>query len=190
MGLIGGLLGESNPDLKIVGLDPGTKAIIDQQTKNAVTGPGAVADKMNAGVRDAGMQPQQTPDQLQARASQTGEDPASLKAIRNQYMKTAGDAVGGIVRANQANSAITQSNWMNQAVRNQLAQQQVQTQNFELMTKAMNDADMARAQVLSNILGVGGMAAGMYAAGPHGPKAPPSNSRPMAASNIDTDFIA
>jgi hypothetical protein len=172
MGLLDSLLGGSGPDLKVVELDPGTQALINQQSKNAQAGPGAIADKMNAGVREAGNQAQATPDQTQSRAAQTGEDTAGLQAIRNQYMKTAGDAVGGIVRQNQANAAVQQGQLLNQAARSRLAQQQVATQNYEMMTQAMNAADQARAQVLSNVLGVGGMAAGMYAAGPAGAKKP------------------
>jgi hypothetical protein len=166
MGLIDGLLGGGGgPDLKIVPLDPGTQNLINNQVKNANVSTGEIASKMNAGVQDAGNQAMQTSDGLNQRAAQTGESAGSLQAIRNQYNKYAGDAVGNVVRSNQANAAMTRANWQNQAARNAIAQSQVQTQNYEMMTQAMNAADAARAQVLSNVLGVGGMAAGMYLGG-------------------------
>jgi exosome complex RNA-binding protein Csl4 len=134
----------------------------------------------------------QTNDQANARSAQTGENSTGLQAIRNQYNKVAGDAVGGIIRQNQNNAAIQKSQWQQQAARSAIAQQQVQTQNYEMMTNAMNQADMARAQVLSSILGVGGMAAGMYAGSHHSrpPSAPRAPGGQMSASNMDTDFIA
>lgn len=186
MGLLDSILGGSGPSLNIVPLDSGTQGLIKGQVDRATAGPGAIAEKANAGVREAGAQAQATPDQTNQRAAQTGEGSAGLSAIRNQYMKTAGDAVGGIVRSNQANAAVTQGNMLNQAARSALAQQQVQTQNYEMMTQAMNAADAARAQVLSNVLGVGGMAAGMYAAGPHGKAPSGGQQRTMAGGYGDT----
>lgn len=188
-GLLDSVLGGSGPSLNVVPLDPATQGLISNQVSNANQSTGAIADKMNTGVRAAGAQAQQTGDQTQARAAQTGESSSGLQAIQNQYRKVAGDAVGGVVRQNQATAAITQSNWQQQAARSAIAQQQVQTQNYSMMTQAMNAADMARAQVLSNVLGVGGMAAGMALAGPKG-KAPKSSGQQMQASNIDTDFTA
>jgi hypothetical protein len=168
VGLLDGFLGGGGPSLNVVPLDPQTQAKIGTQVSNATQTDQQFSDKMNAGVRDAGAQGLQTDSQAQARASQTGENPASLQAIRNQYNKVAGDSIGGVVRQNQTNAAMTRANWMQSAARSAIAQQQVQTQNYEMMTQAMNQADMARAQLLSNILGVGGMAGGMYLAGGFG----------------------
>jgi len=161
-GLLDALTGGSGPSLNIVPLDSGTQNLINGQVHNAAQSDQQISDRLNAGVKDAGQQGMQTSDQLNQRATQTGENPASLEAIRRQYNKVAGDAVGSVVRNNQTNAAMTRANWMNQAARSALAQQQVQTQNYEMMSQAMNAADAARAQILSNILGVVGTGAGMY----------------------------
>jgi len=160
-GLLDGLTGGSGPSLNIVPLDPGTQNLIKGQIGNSTQNDATIAEKLNSGVAAAGQQGMQSSDQLNQRAAQTGENPASLEAIRRQYNKVAGDTVASVVRNNQTNAAMTRANWMNQAARSMLAQQQVQTQNYQMLTQAMNAADAARAQILSNVLGVGGMAAGM-----------------------------
>jgi hypothetical protein len=164
MGFLDGLLG-GGPSLEVVPLDPQTQQRIGNQVNNAAATEKDFSQKYDAGVAAAGDQAKQTDSQFAQRSAQTGEDQAGLQAIRNQYNKAAGDAVSGILRKSQYQQQLTRNQLASDAARSAIAKQQVETSNYEAMTNAMNQADAARASIISNILGVGGMVAGAAIAG-------------------------
>lgn len=163
MGLLN-LFGNDGPTYKTVELDAGTKQLIDQKQQRALASNQEVANELNAGVREAGEQALQTTEQVNERAAQTGEDPGMLKAIQNQYRKVADDSIGRVVRANENNASMIRAQRLESAAKAALAKQNVETQNYSNLMNAMNQAEMARAQLLSSIFSTGGMAAGMFMA--------------------------
>lgn len=56
-----------------------------------------------------------------------------------------------------------------------MARQNVATANYEAMAKANMEAEIARSQVLVNVLGIGGRLGGMYAGGYFDKPQKPSN---------------
>lgn len=150
-----------SPTYTSVPLDAGTQGLINTQTANASQSPDQIAGKMNQGVAAAGQQAMQTNEQAQQESAGMGTNPNMLQAIRNQYGAQAGQAISDITKNNQNNASITKANWLQQAAQGALAQQKVETQNYEMLTNAYNDAMMARAQVLSSVFSFGGKAAGM-----------------------------
>lgn len=155
--------GSNGPSYNVVPLDPGTQKLINTQASTA-TDPNAAA-KLNAGVAEAGNQGMETEAQANQKAASSGESPGMLQAIRNQYNQQAGKSIQNLIRGNQVNADIVRGQWMSDAAKSAIAQQKVQTQNYENLSNAMNAVEMARAQALSQILGVGGMVAGGYMAG-------------------------
>lgn len=161
MGIIDGLLGGNGPSLNIVPLDAGTTKIIGDQTTRAGQSDASLGAQDNAGVKAAGQLPMQTDQQIGQQAAGTGQNASMLQAIRNQYSNQAGKGIQNIVNQNQNQVGMQRAQMMQQASQAALAQQQVETTNFSMLSQAMNQADAARSQILSGILGVGGMAAGM-----------------------------
>ncbi len=180
MGLIGGLLGESDPTLKIVPLDSGTQNLITGQQTRAGQTDAQLGQQANAGVSQSGQQMQQSDQSLKQEAAGSGSDPAMLQAIRNQYGQKAGSGIQDLMAKNQNNTAMVRANMLQQAAHSQVAKQQVETQNYENLTNAMNQAEMARAGVLSSIFGAVGVGAGMYlgSRGSSGKRAPGANGAP------------
>ena len=167
MGILGGLIGEA-PTLQTVDLDPTTKKLIGDQYQHATQSVPAIAQEMNQGVGATGNQFTQSPEQ----ASQTNAQFGGVgygDAIRQHYNSIAGKNIQNVIKDNENQASIKRAQYLKTDASNAMAQRQVETQNYEMQMKAMMDAEAARAQMLASVLGVGGMAAGMYAAsGPSG----------------------
>lgn len=148
------------PERQTVDLDPTTQQMINDTVNRASSDPSQFAARANAGVGEAGQQAFQSPEQMAQQSAGMGEynQEAMGTAIQNKYRQLAGKDIGHITRTNDINSLMMKGNALHRAAGMALAQQQVRTQNFEALTQAYNDNQMARAQVIKGILGRGGEA--------------------------------
>ena len=160
MGLLDSFTGANSPTLNVVPLDDGTQKMISNQNKRALTTD--LSAQQNNGVKAAGGQMAQTDQSLGQDAARSGQDPAMLGAIRNKFNNVAGKDIQQLVAKNNSNVALKRADLLQQAAKSQLVQQQVETQNYTELANAMNQAEAARAQVLSSVFGAAGTAAGMY----------------------------
>ncbi len=161
MGLLGGLIGPAAPGLTSVPLDKGTQKIISDQYGHATAPTSQLVGEANAGVDQAGQNFSQPPvQQSNAQFGGTGFS----DAIRNQYNKVAGKSIYNVKSNNENMESMKRAHSLQQASQSMMAQSQVETTNYEAQMQAMMQADAARAQTLSSVLGLAGMGAGMYAA--------------------------
>ncbi len=169
-----GLFGDA-PERQTVLLDPTAKRLIDDQSARASESDKQIAGHLNQGVEVNANQMLQGDQSLQEQAAGSAQDPAMLQAIRNQYNQKAGNEINQVVKQNEMSTSLRRNHMMQQRASYHVAQQNIETQNYMALTKAMNDADAARAQVLNSIFGAVGMAGGMYAASRGGkPKETPT----------------
>lgn len=170
-------LGGDGPTYNVVPLDGGTQKLIgDAQTRSGRSD-AAIAAEANQGVSEAGNQALQSDQSMNQKAAGSAQDPGMLQAIRNQYNQVAGKSINNVVKQNQLHSSFMRAQMMQDSAHAALAQQQVETQNYTAFTQAMNQAEMARSQVLSSVLGVAGMAGGMAMSGGGGGRGRRSMSR-------------
>lgn len=161
MGGVGELFGSKGVSYTPAEIDPKTQQLINDSVTRAAAPTSEVADKLNQGVNQAGNQAMQSDQQMQQQAAQTGQDPSMLQAIRNQFNQSAGKGIQRIVNTNNNQAQLTKASWLQQAYQHSMAQQQVATQNYEALTQAYSNAQMARGQVLASIFSLGGTAGGM-----------------------------
>lgn len=160
---LGDMLNGKGVDYNAVPLDQGTIGVINANAGHALQGQDALAAEHNAGIVGAGPGGQglQSDQQMQSQGAATGQDPAMLRAIRNQYGQQAQKGINTIVKQNQINAPLTQGNELHQAGMMAQAQQNVATQNYEALTDAYNQNMAARAQVISSVFNVMGAGGGM-----------------------------
>jgi hypothetical protein len=78
-----------------------------------------------------------------------------LQAIRNQYQGMAGKDTNQLMRQNQINAQFQHGQMLSDYARSALAQQQVQTQNYEQLSNAYQQNTMARGQMISSLINMG-----------------------------------
>lgn len=178
MGLLGGLITGDAPSLVTVDLDPGTKKLIGDQYKHATQSDAQLAGEANQGVAQAGGMMNQTPQQMQQAAAGMGGGYSD--AIRNQYNQVAGKNINSIVNTNNTNTSLRRAHMLQTAASSAMAQQRVETQNYEEQMKAMMQAEQSRAQVLSSVLGLAGVGVGLW--GANGFKMPGGGQKAPGAS--------
>ncbi len=152
-----------SPSYTTVPTDAGTAQMIHDSANRGSESTSQIANEMNAGVNGnafSGQDPSQ-------RAAQTGEDPAMLAAIKNQYSQVAGKHINDIIQNNVNHAAIMKAQRLQSASNAAFAQQHVETQNYEALNQAYMDSQAARAQVLASVFGAGGAAGGVYMANRH-----------------------
>lgn len=145
----------------VVPLDDQTNQLISAGVNRATAPSDQVANNLNAGVGDSTSS--LAGPSVDQRAAKTGENAPMLQAIKNQYNQVAGKDIQRITNQNRINADVTKSQWLKQYAAGAMAQQNVATQNYASLTNAYNQSQMARAQVLSSILGLGGVAVGIGA---------------------------
>ena len=154
-----GLFTGDGPSRTIVGLDPTTNKLINTQI-NQATDPN-LSQTLQSGAAQSGQNMLQTDTGATQEAAGMGQNPAMMQAIRNQYNNVAGKHINQLMQQSNNTSEITRAAMLQRAQASAHASAQVQISNYERMVDAMNNAEMARAQTISGILGLGGMAAGM-----------------------------
>lgn len=142
-------------------IDQGTQGIINQDTGLASQDAGTIAGNLNQGVSQEGNKVLQGSQQGNQGATATGQNPAMLAAIRNQFNAQAQSGINQITQNNTTNAQLTKANYLQQAAQFAQAQQNVENNTFAELTGAYNDANAARAQAISSVLSLGGTAGGM-----------------------------
>lgn len=188
-------------DYTPVPLDSATQGLInDQATRATSTDYGGLLNKNVQAQGSAAMASQPSAQQTAAKFGSAGGDPSTIQAIRNQYNKTAQKSINQIVQRNNWQAPMTQADQLKQAAQGALAQQQVETQNYEGLMNAYNDNLNARAHVISSVLSLGGSGAQVAASSrgsrPRQQRETPSGingssrTAPMDASNGDFSSVA
>lgn len=152
---LNGVFGQgSGVDRQIVELDPGTLKNIEDQTTQAARPVEEFNKELGQGVGEQGfMHPSAQPD------------PYFGEALRQKYRTMAKQDLDGIRLQNETQAKFRKSQQLQKSMQIQLAKQNVQTANYEALARANMEAEMARSQVLVNVLGIGGRIGGMYAGG-------------------------
>lgn len=164
--IIGGLFGGGGPQQNIVPLDSGTSELLNSGVNRVANQtPGQLAGENNQAAQTAAKSFQQSPAQTSQQAAQTGSNPAMLQAIRNQYQGMAGKDTNQLMRQNQINAQFQHGQMLSDYARSALAQQQVQTQNYEQLSNAYQQNTMARGQMISSLINMGTDAYAMYKSG-------------------------
>lgn len=162
---LGDMFSGKGPDYTAVPLDAGTSELIHQNTLSATQTPEQIAARSNAGIQGASGEGLQSDQQLQAHAAATGQNPAMLAAIRNQYGQAAQKGVNSIVKQNEINAPLTKADYLQKAAQMAQAKMNVATQNYEGLTDAYNQNMAARAQVISSVFNVAGAGGGAAMSG-------------------------
>lgn len=152
---------EGGVDITPVELDPRASQLITDAATRASQSPEQIAAMRNAGVNQAGGQALQSDQSLQNQSAGMGQDDHMLRAIRNQYGHNAQEGINSIVQKNEINAPITKGAMLHHAAKMALAKQNVTNQNYQMLTDAYNQANAARAGVISNALSLGGTVGGM-----------------------------
>lgn len=154
--LVNGVLGGGDaPDRKNVDLNPKAKELIKAGVNRAMRSPEEYAAERNAGVDNATQVIGPNENQLNQQAAQMGQDPAMLKAISNVYQGQAGQQIARLKSDNNLKSGLMKAESLKRMAHAAIAQQNVETQNFERLTDAYNQNEIARAQFVSSLFQVG-----------------------------------
>lgn len=153
---LAGLFGNA-PAPKIVGLDPTTQKLMNDQAQRAIgENPADIAGQLNAGTDKAAASLAGPSSDQQAAG--TGSDPSVLRAIRNQYSQMNNQDLSQLKQSNANQAQFMHGQRMQDAARSMLAQQQVQTQNYAALSQAYQANEMARAQTISSLINLGSTA--------------------------------
>lgn len=146
-----------------VPLDSQTQGLInDQATRATSTDYGGLLNK-NVQAQGSAAMAAPTPQATAAKFGSAGGDTSTIQAIRNQYNKTAQKSINQVMQRNQWQAPMTQADQLRQAAQGALAQQQVETRNYEGLMNAYNASLNARAQVIGSVLSLGGTGAAVAA---------------------------
>lgn len=157
--LLGNILGNS-PQMNVVGLDPQSQGMIHDAAQRAINQTPDDIAKQNAQGIDAGVKALgQSDEQTNQEAQRTGQDPHMMQAVMNKYRNITRDDLKRFSTQNDIQSKLQKSQRMADVSQAAMAQQQVQTQNFAMLAQAYQQNEMARAQVVSSFIDLGGNAA-------------------------------
>lgn len=146
--------GGDGPTRQIVELDPGTLQSIEDQSAQAARPVEEFNKEISQGVGEQGFT-----------QGSSMPDPYLGEAIRQKYRSMARQDLDSIRLQNETQAKFRKSQQLQRSFKMQMAKQNVQTANYEALARANMEAEMARSQVLMNVLGIGGRFAGMYAGG-------------------------
>lgn len=159
--LVGGVFGGS-PQPTPVGLDKDTTKLINSGAqRNINQTSGDIENQMTSGVQNA---VNSIGGNLDQEAARTAQDPHLLQAIQNQYRGRTASDLNRFKNQMDMQSRIAKGDRMSQFAQTALAQQQVQTGNYEMLANAYQQNQAARADVISSVIGLASTAQVMQAA--------------------------
>lgn len=147
------------PKLKTIPLDPYTQGLVgDIKDRAANMTEEGVNQELTEPAITASAQFEQTPQMASQEAARTGNSPGTIDAIRNIYRQNNARDIERFKNQMNVQSKLTYGERLNRASGiNQMANQ-VNLNNMELQGQAYRQNQMARAQVISSILDLGGTA--------------------------------
>lgn len=169
-----GLFGET-PQPKQVELDPATGGLLHQGTDLATRSGDQYATDMNQNVANNAKSLQQNDQQAAQESQKLGMDPGFFGGLRNAYNAQSDATVQKLMRQNSLKAEMQRSDQMSRMAKAAMAQQQAATQNYAMLTKAYNESEMARAQLVSSLYQTAGTAVGTMAGNPAAMKKPGGN---------------
>lgn len=175
MGLV-----KSTPDPVIVGEDPQTAEMIKQGVDRATAPTEEHAANINANVANMSQLGGKSGEEIDAGL---GQSPGFLTALRNQYAARSSKDIDKIQAGNMQRAEMMRADKMRKMAMAAMGQQRAQTQNYEMLTQSYNDAEAARAQLISSIFQMGAGAGG--AAMANKGKKPQQNLQIGSASQSD-----
>lgn len=169
MGGLGSLLGDEPPQRKVVPLDQGTKKLVDQMYGQAIDP--NLGQKMTTGMEPMSEALLNSGKSAQQEAAGTGQNPAMLEAIRNQYKTQAQGGISRIMKQTNREIPFQRQQMLQSAGSGMNMLNEIEIKNQQALMEAQFNADMARAQVLQGIFGAGGMVIGAKMANSKGGQA-------------------
>lgn len=171
---------KSAPDPVIVPEDPQTAAMIKEGVDRSTAPTEEHAANINANVANMSQLGGKSGEQTDAGL---GQSPGFLNALRNQYAARSSKDIDKIQAGNHQRAEMMRADKMRKMAMAAMGQQRAQTQNYEMLTQAYNDAEAARAQLISSIFQMGAGAGG--AAMANKGKKPQQNLQIGSASQSD-----
>ena len=172
--ILGGML--QGPNQEIISLDPQTQGMIAEGVNRAVgQTPSDIANQSMAGVESAvrGLSP--SDDMVNREAVRTGQNPYLMSAVQNKLRQETSRDLARFKSQADIQARLAKAQRMQQISQSALAGQQVQLNNFMALSQAYQQNEMARAQVISNVIGLGSTANMIN-------KLPPGSSRRTVAA--------
>ena len=163
LGGLGDLFKDNSEDIKArtADLDPETKQLIGEVSDRALRDREQFEKDANVGVDAAAAQGG-------FGSTLTGAESGMSQAIANKYKAKAGADVERLKTQNNLDSHMKKADALNTAMATQRAKRNVEIGMYERQIKAQQAREAARGQMLANILGMAGMAAGAAVGGPAG----------------------
>ena len=154
-----------SPTRGIAGLDAGASGLIDKSTDRADRSLDDYQAEQNQ-YNSSGESFAQTPQMVQQEQARSGGDgPMMGQAIRSRYNQVANQDIQRLRYKNDMKARMTKSDDMKKTFHMQMARQNIMNGSLARLAEANLQAADARANILMQVLGAGGMAAGMYAGG-------------------------
>lgn len=161
--VMNGNLGGSSPTPPSqVALDPGSQQIVNQQIATAGQDPSYYSGILNQNQGQA-RSLAQGDQQLQQQSQQLGMQPGQMQAIRNAYNSQANTGINDLVQQNELKGKMMKADYMNKLSSTLLGQQKQAVSQYQVLTQAYQQQEMARAQTISSLFQTGALAGGMMA---------------------------
>ena len=146
-------------------LDQGSQGLIDTKYQQSLQSPEQAIAKRQAVISESPNLMTQSNDETSLAMGGTG---GLSKAIFQRQAKRRGEGIARLQTRAELGGINDSMNDQNDAFNAQLAAQKIKNRNNEMLWKASAANAEARAAVMRNLLGVGGMLAGAAIAGPQG----------------------
>ncbi len=157
-------VGGGQPQVTTVPLDPGTSAIEGQQLNQAAQPSSYYTGMLNSNLGQATGGLGQGDQQLSQVSKQTGMSPGQLGAIRNVYNQHAAEGIGRITQQNQMQGQMMKADYLSKMSQAMLGQQVNAVNQYQVLTNAYQQQEMARAGAINSLFQVADTGIGMQMA--------------------------
>ena len=145
-----------SPDVQAVPLDSGTRGLIKEGVNRSINeSPEQISEQMLGGVESGVAALSPSDEMISQEAERTGQNPYLLQAVQNKYRGETARDLGRFKTQADMQSRLLKAERMQQIAQSAIAGQQVQTNNFAMLSQAFQQNEAARASVISNIIGLG-----------------------------------
>lgn len=155
---------ETAPNPQTVPLDKNTQGLIDESVARAKQPDSVFAAQANQGVSEGSQSFNPNNPMVSQKDASLGQNPGEFDALRGVYASKAGTAIDRMKQKGAYEAKLQKMDYMNTTARMLLGQQQVQAQNYHMLTEAYNQAEAARAGFINSLFQGGNTAIAINAA--------------------------
>jgi hypothetical protein len=157
--VLGSMFG-GGPDQQVTPLDSATKGLINENINRSINEtPDDISKQILQGVEPNVSALGMGPEMTNREAVRTGQDPYMMSALSNKFRQNTAKDYQRFKSQTDAQSRLMKGQRMADASQMAFMKQQVQTNNFAMLSQAFQQNEMARAQVISSFIGLGTNAA-------------------------------